>query len=278
MADNQVRAFGQNNPALTYTLTGFVNGENASVVSGAPVLTTTATNSSPIGIYPITLSLGTLAASNYTFTAVNAILTVQPVFAWRQGANVLNPQTGLYEQLVTVTNVLNTTVPAFRVLVGDFASTNGAPRTNVWLWNATGTNVDGRRYVQYNSPLDPGSNATVRLELYNPTRLPFTNSIEILATLPTSAVTNLTNGVATDRAFVDNRESGNPRFVIEWVSIPGRSYTVIYSDDNMLTWRAATPSVTASATRTQWYDDGPPKTQAKPMSISSRLYRVILNP
>jgi hypothetical protein len=62
------------------------------------------------------------------------------------------------------------------------------------------------------------------------------------------------------------------------VSIPGRSYTVIYSDDAMLTWRAATPSVTASATRTQWYDDGPPKTQAKPMSVSSRLYRVILNP
>lgn len=271
-ADNQVRAFGQNNPALTYTLTGFVNGENASVVSGAPVLTTTATNSSPIGIYPITLNLGTLAASNYTFTAVNAILTVQPVFTWRQGANVLNPQTGLYEQLVTVTNILNTTVPAFRVLVGDFAS------TNVWLWNATGTNVDGRRYVQYNSPLDPGSNATVRLEFYNPTRLPFTNSLEIQATLPTSAVTNLTNGVATDRAFVDNRESGNPRFVIEWVSIPGRSYTVIYSDDNMLTWRAATPSVTAAATRTQWYDDGPPKTQAKPMSISSRLYRIIINP
>jgi hypothetical protein len=58
----------------------------------------------------------------------------------------------------------------------------------------------------------------------------------------------------------------------------GRSYTVIYSDDGMITWRAATPSVTATSTRTQWYDDGPPKTHAQPLNSGSRFYRVILNP
>jgi uncharacterized repeat protein (TIGR01451 family) len=214
--------------------------------------------------------------NNATITVV--VVDVPIAFGIRRGTNVFNPQTGLYEQVVVVTNLTSTTVAAVRLLVGDFASTNGTPRTNVWLWNATGTNVDGRRFVQYNAPLNPGQFAAMLLEFYNPTRLPFTNSLEVQAVLPTPATTNLTGGVAIDRAFVDNRESGNPRFVIEWVSIPGRSYTVIYSDDAMLTWRAATPSVTASATRTQWYDDGPPKTQAKPMSVSSRLYRVILNP
>lgn len=199
-------------------------------------------------------------------------------FGIRRGTNVFNPQTGLYEQTVVVTNLTSSTVAAVRLLVGDFASTNGTPRTNVWLWNASGTNFDGRRFVQYNAPLNPGQFASMLLEFYNPTRLPFTNSLEVQVVLPTPATTNLTGGVAIDRAFVDNRESGNPRFVIEWVSIPGRNYTVIYSDDSMLTWRAATPSVTAAATRTQWYDDGPPKTRAKPMSVSGRLYRVILNP
>jgi hypothetical protein len=204
---------------------------------------------------------------------------VAPVaFGVRQGTNVFNPQTGLYEQLVGVTNLSGSTVAAFQVLVGDFASTNGTPRTNVWLWNATGTNFDGRRYVQYNLPLDPGSNATVRLEFYNPTRVPFTNSIEIVATLPTPAVTNLSGGVVIDRAFTDLRIAGEPRFVIEWTSVIGASYTVIYSDDNMATWTAATPSVTAGATRVQWYDDGPPKTASKPLSGGSRFYRVILNP
>lgn len=64
------------NPPLTYTITGFVNSDSVSVVTGAPVLSTTATKSSPLGSYPITVARGTLSATNYTFTLVNGILTV----------------------------------------------------------------------------------------------------------------------------------------------------------------------------------------------------------
>jgi hypothetical protein len=53
---------------------------------------------------------------------------------------------------------------------------------------------------------------------------------------------------------------------------------IIYSDDDMVTWQVATPSITANATATQWYDDGPPKTDSKPFSIPSRFYRVIAVP
>jgi hypothetical protein len=63
-------------PALTYTITGFVDGDSTSVVSGAPVLTTAATPSSPVGQYPITVGLGTLSAANYGFTPVNGVLTI----------------------------------------------------------------------------------------------------------------------------------------------------------------------------------------------------------
>ena len=65
---------------------------------------------------------------------------------------------------------------------------------------------------------------------------------------------------------------------ITWSSIPGRTYTILYSDDVMLTWLTATPSLTANATQTQWYDDGPPKTESKPLSIASRVYRVVVAP
>ncbi len=57
-------------PALTYTITGFVNGDSQAVVSGNPILTTTATSGSPVGQYPITVSVGTLTAANYTFNPV----------------------------------------------------------------------------------------------------------------------------------------------------------------------------------------------------------------
>ena len=71
------RTYGTANPAFTSTITGFVNGDTqASAVTGAPDLTTTATTSSPAGTYPITAALGTLAATNYAFTFVNGTLTV----------------------------------------------------------------------------------------------------------------------------------------------------------------------------------------------------------
>jgi sugar lactone lactonase YvrE len=67
---------------LTSTLTGFVNGDTASVVSGAPVLTFPVDggdNDSP-GRFPITASLGTLSAANYQFVFAEGVLTVfQPV-------------------------------------------------------------------------------------------------------------------------------------------------------------------------------------------------------
>jgi FtsP/CotA-like multicopper oxidase with cupredoxin domain len=75
-ANNLVKSAGQANPTLTYSVTGFVNGETQAVLSGAPSLSTTATTSSVPGTYPITITAGTLAAANYSFTFVNGTLTV----------------------------------------------------------------------------------------------------------------------------------------------------------------------------------------------------------
>ena len=78
-ADNKIMGYGQAVPALTYTINGFVNGENSSVVGGAPNLSTTAGPGSPTGTYPITVTQGTLSAANYTFAPQNGTLTVQSV-------------------------------------------------------------------------------------------------------------------------------------------------------------------------------------------------------
>jgi hypothetical protein len=76
-ANNVSSVYGQPLPNLTYTYSGFVNGEPASVVNGTPALTTTATSSSNAGSYPITVSTGTLAAANYSFLYVSGTLTIQ---------------------------------------------------------------------------------------------------------------------------------------------------------------------------------------------------------
>ncbi|HXR03552.1 MAG TPA: MBG domain-containing protein, partial [Verrucomicrobiae bacterium] len=75
-ADNQTRAYGATNPVLTVSYSGFVNGEGTNVISGAPVLTTSATTNSPVGGYVITNSLGNLVATNYAVSLTNGTLTV----------------------------------------------------------------------------------------------------------------------------------------------------------------------------------------------------------
>jgi sugar lactone lactonase YvrE len=69
--------YGASAPSLTYQLSGFVNGDTAASVSGAPVITSSVTSASPAGVYPVTIAIGSLAAPNYTFSAVNGSVTVK---------------------------------------------------------------------------------------------------------------------------------------------------------------------------------------------------------
>ena len=68
---NKTRAYGEANPALSYSYEGFVNGETAEVVTGTPALSTTAAVASPVGEYPITAADGGQTAANYKFTYVS---------------------------------------------------------------------------------------------------------------------------------------------------------------------------------------------------------------
>ena len=75
-ANNYSRVLETANPTFNYIITGFVNGDTQSAVSGSPVLSTSATSSSAVGSYPITAGLGTLTASYYTFGLVAGTLSI----------------------------------------------------------------------------------------------------------------------------------------------------------------------------------------------------------
>lgn len=78
IAQDATRAYGAANPAFTYRISGYVNGDKPSVVKGEAVLSTTATPSSPPGKYPIIVSAGNLKAQNYRFILTNGVLTITP--------------------------------------------------------------------------------------------------------------------------------------------------------------------------------------------------------
>jgi hypothetical protein len=79
-ADNKVRAPGAANPPFSYKITGYKNGENATSagITGTPAFSCSAApdNSVTEGAFPITGTVGDLAAANYSFSTANGTLTV----------------------------------------------------------------------------------------------------------------------------------------------------------------------------------------------------------
>ena len=73
-ADNKSKIYGATNPAFTITYDGFVNNDDAAVLTLAPVASTSATATSNVGTYDIAISNGT--AANYTLTAIKGTLTI----------------------------------------------------------------------------------------------------------------------------------------------------------------------------------------------------------
>ena len=73
-ANNQTRLYGDTNPVLALTYTGFAGNDTAATLAAQPVATCAATASSPAAAYPITVSDG--ASANYNITYANATLTV----------------------------------------------------------------------------------------------------------------------------------------------------------------------------------------------------------
>ncbi|WP_160295295.1 Ig-like domain repeat protein, partial [Geobacter sp. OR-1] len=101
-ADNKSKVYGTVNPALTATITGYVNGDDSSVLTGGLGTTTTAaTASSAVGSYAITPVLGTIGAANYSFKTVAGSLAVTKAATSVAVASNLNPS--VYGQSLTLT-------------------------------------------------------------------------------------------------------------------------------------------------------------------------------
>lgn len=180
----------------------------------------------------------------------------------------LDPQIGLMTNTIRLSNIGTDAVAAARVIVSGLTNR---------LYNAVGTN-NGNPYVVYNNTLDTNQSVDLVMEYDVPTRLPITISnsqytavgvpaVDYSAPTGTNGVFDITRIIAT-----------NSIVLIEFQSIPGRSYTVLYSDNmSFSNALAAQPAIIAPADRTQWIDDGPPKTISAPTNAASRYYRVLLN-
>lgn len=72
--NNVSREYGEENPQFSITYSGFVSGENESVLTSQPSVSTTATKTSNVGEYAININGG--SAKNYELTLEPGVLTV----------------------------------------------------------------------------------------------------------------------------------------------------------------------------------------------------------
>jgi uncharacterized repeat protein (TIGR01451 family) len=230
---------------------------------------------------PYFVNLTNLAAGTYTFSAratddlgatgisANVTVTVlQSAPLTIISAMRFNPQNGLFEETVRVTNpTLSTNL--VRVYV------SGLP-TNMIVYNASGTNSAGTPYVQ-SLPVLPQSSVDMVIEIYvrnsSATPNPTLNAELVPATSGGGGVTFVGTPQHINRGVM----LPNKSFLVEFATVANRVYYVQYSSD-LKTWLTAQPSINGSGTYIQWIDNGQPKTQSAPATTPQRFYRVISVP
>jgi uncharacterized repeat protein (TIGR01451 family) len=223
--------------------------------SGAQSLTAVADNSDYIDDHPgdNTRTLGIVVGAPLATQLTATLLSPQQ----------FNPQTGLMEQVVRVTNTGTNAAPDVRLVVSGLTNR---------LANAVGTNGISP-FVTLGTALGPQESIDLVLELYVPQRQPVANpGLTALAT--TLNVLPLPTGTALGTYRLAQLASGH--MLLEFPSVAGHTYAVIYSDNAHFTnVIAARPNIVAPANVTQWLDSGPPKTVAAPGNTPMRFYRVL---
>jgi uncharacterized repeat protein (TIGR01451 family) len=266
------------NAAFTFTNSSLVLNLGTLAAGGSASFTVTI---QPTNAGAVTLSANVSAAglldTNPTNNTATTNFTVGPLnFSTNVVVSIIStqrydPQTGLMEQIIGLTNVGSSTVSSARVFV--LGLTNK-------LFNAVGTN-NGNPFVVYGGTLAPNQGVDLVLEYFVPTRLPVPDPNLIAAEVPPFNPTPPAGTPAHVALLTILPPSGlfsEFRTLIEFQSVTGQVYTVLYSNDPTFTnTLVAQPSTVAPADRVQWIDYGPPKTLIAPASVPARFYRVLQN-
>ena len=232
------------------------------------------------GGYPLAAAVGMPAAydpntnNNQAASLLYATnYSSDPLLALTNSAQLVNPQNGLIEQTILVTNPGTNYIPAVRVLV--------AGLTNQ-LYNAGATNGSNKQpFVTYPAVLAPAGRVSLRLQYAPRLPFPFTNGQLQAHGVPASVLqyTPPPGQTTTNFNYYRLVQLTDGDVLLEFTNL-GSSYTVVYSDNLQFSnARIATPPVKSGANRIQWLDYGPPGTVSAPTnSTGSRFYKVILNP
>lgn len=198
-------------------------------------------------------------------SAATSIVSPLQVVIGQTAKPSLVRQSGLFTQVITVRNDNPLAVAGIRLII------EGLP-PGVRVENAHGMTADKRSYIDSLADLLPGQSASLTVEFYIPNRQAIVPVYLAVAAFTEDPPAPDPAGSAPTPDRMLRLPGGE--FLIEFPSLVGRKYAIDYSPDAQ-TWRRVPSTITASGTRTQWIDYGPPKTSSHPASVPQRFYRVV---
>lgn len=186
----------------------------------------------------------------------------------------VDPQTGYFPQLLTVGNNSATNYPGIRVLVLDLPKdleTNIVRVANAQGFTTQGTTnnipffdfgaIAAGASVQFTVQYYISNRRTKPTPRYQVLVQPPPTFQPVAASVINTNATKFTNGV----------------FYAEFVTERDRAYFVQYSGSLTATnWNTSQPGLIGTGAGVQWIDDGPPRTESKPIAAGQRFYRVVV--
>jgi len=174
-------------------------------------------------------------------------------------------RTGLYTQMVRISNPTGSTIDAVRIFVGNLPAGSR-------LENMVGTE-NGLPYLQYNQALAPGQTVDLVVEYYaaSPAVIPTAPFFLPTAVNPIPAFTP----VGTVMTSVTVLRQTDNRYTVLFNALANRTYYIQYSNDGS-NWTTVLSPIIGRGSVYTWLDNGPPKTNLDSSMVPVRYYRVIL--
>jgi hypothetical protein len=258
-ATNQTRTYGAANPAFPVTYSGFVNGENASVLNTAATGTTTATTNSNVGSYTITPSGGN--DNNYTFSYVNGSLSVTAATLTITANNTTKPygttlaNPGAGSNAYTAVGLQNGQTPTVTLSYSAGAAAADAVGTTGVITPSAATG-GGFLAANYNVTYKPGTltvgKATLTITADNKTRIygaanpAFTVTYSGFVNGDTPA--SLTTPATATSTATNTSNTGNYTISASG-AVASSNYTIVYATGT-LTITGAPLTITATGPKT----------------------------
>jgi hypothetical protein len=163
-----------------------------------------------------------IASDNFGLTATSAVVNIDVLtnFVTATGPILLNNQSGLFEQFVTISNrTTETWANGVRLFILNLDTTNR-------LWNGTGTNA-GVPYIDKIVSVPPGGSTIITVQYYVPNPRTIPN--------PTLVATPRPFGVPTVAPHITRIGRAGEGFEIQFTTQSSRFYFVQSSED-LLRW------------------------------------------